>query len=776
MERHWIAITCILLLLPLALADAKPPEGETVTVTVEEGQGVRDLAALYLGDADLWEDILDANDLKKPEQVEAGMALLIPATDISRAVVAIDEASETIQQAAQLGARVYAPRELDKATSHLNDAHQKRLDREWSYASELAAAAKVAAQEAVQISEKNRNIPAQAVILYAEGRVELMKAGDMVFNSAQGLATLGEEDRVRTFHGSFANLQFRDGTIVLMGQNAQVQLELVRVDAHDYQFKSVVRVIEGRVTVIKDKTVADMERFTVVTDEAQFGGKAPYYTVARLPQKTMLSCFEGALTVTAGDNEVAVEAGFGIVARKKGALDSPQKLPAIPKLDEPAEEATVYNETTTLTWSPLDGVDQYRVETAKDRQFRELTRSASGIQLAQFELEDLSDGDLFWRVAGVAINGVAGHPSAPRMLTVAIDHDPPFLSLHQPQDGAIVREGSVEVAGVTETGMQMYVKGYPVDVREDGSFTTAVKLNDGDNEIRVRVIDPAGNETLDSVTVTWFANETIPLSMTAGVAELGPNTFLSQHPKVSLHGETSPLATVEAASRQSGYTNRSMANDEGDFLVNVELREATEVFDLLITSPSGLILPDSCTITVDTIQPVIVFDEPPPATTSGKTLTLSGRVEGGVTLLINRDGARLDDEGRFNESLRLDQGKNEITLEAYDEARNPAIRHLTVELDTRPPELVRALVDPLAVSGGELVRVTVKVEDPTGMHEAAPFIIQVDEYRYTGALKLSKAYNDYRGTVRIPAGVKGPVRLVLVRIEDYNGNRRDYKF
>ncbi len=770
-------VCCLLTLVILfSTAFAKEPEGGALSVTVKEGQGVREVAETYLGDVSRWEEILKLNDLKETDSVTAGMLLQVPVTDLSKAVHAIDQADVLIRQAIELGALILAPAEVDSAAGLLDEARDQRSNEALTVALEQATSAQTIAGAAIQVCQQKKDDSSLAAILYRIERVESKTAEDIVWNTAQQYGALKPGDQLRTFHGAFAELRFRDGTLLQLGQNSQITFITQAEDETDSSRQIIVQLDEGSISVSGGSTSIDHAGPTIKTEEATISASAAHFLVSHTPKKTAISCMEGTLQVQSGDASVALNTGKGVVARGIGVLDPVRSLAVQPGLDQPADGATAYTETESLSWKAADGAGQYLVETASDSAFRNVTGVYSGLQLTEMTLEELRDCELYWRVSGVDMDGLRGISSQPRLLIVQIDHTPPFLALHSPKDGIIVNESPITFTGATEPGMQVFIKGQPAEVDSEGAFTGEVSILDGANDIRVLVIDPAGNETEKTVTVTFFANETMSLTMEAGIHAIGQNTFLSQSPRVTLYGETNPSATIEVTSRQSDFKGRSLANDEGSFLLNVTAKEPTEVFDILVTSLSGLTLADSFVVTVDTLPPVITLDEEPLQTRNNKELTLNGTVQGGVSLRVNGEGVSLDEAGRFAATVELDSGANVISLEAFDEARNPAVRHLNIELDTEPPAMIRALVDPLHVTGGELVRVTVKVEDPTGMHEAAPFILQIDEFRYTGALKLSKQYNDYRGRIRIPAGVEGDVRLVLVRIEDYNGNRRDYKY
>jgi LysM domain len=78
-------------LLGLHAAAAIAACDELLTVRVKEGQSLRDLAQQYLGDPDLWTEILRANGLALGD-VHPGTELKIPAGQIAAANKALGEA------------------------------------------------------------------------------------------------------------------------------------------------------------------------------------------------------------------------------------------------------------------------------------------------------------------------------------------------------------------------------------------------------------------------------------------------------------------------------------------------------------------------------------------------------------------------------------------------------------------------------------------------------------------------------------------------------------
>ena len=62
-----------------------PGWARDATVRVQPGQSLRDIAQVQLGDPDLWTEILRANGLASPADVQPGMDLVMPTAEIAAA-------------------------------------------------------------------------------------------------------------------------------------------------------------------------------------------------------------------------------------------------------------------------------------------------------------------------------------------------------------------------------------------------------------------------------------------------------------------------------------------------------------------------------------------------------------------------------------------------------------------------------------------------------------------------------------------------------------------
>ena len=89
------------------------------------------------------------------------------------------------------------------------------------------------------------------------------------------------------------------------------------------------------------------------------------------------------------------------------------------------------------------------------------------------------------------------------------DHDvtPPEIEILFPEDGQVFERSEVAFEGITEPGAKVFVGDRRADVGDDGSWRIVLHLEKGENHIKVKAKDEAGNRASDSVTVIYQAPE-----------------------------------------------------------------------------------------------------------------------------------------------------------------------------------------------------------------------------------------------------------------------------
>lgn len=105
----------------------------------------------------------------------------------------------------------------------------------------------------------------------------------------------------------------------------------------------------------------------------------------------------------------------------------------------------------------------------------------------------------------VAVDSAGNRSTDSRMETVHYDNTPPKLTVESPVDGTEFKSDkrTIEVRGSTEEDARVWINERLVIMGAEGSFIHSMSLVDGDQVIAVKAVDPAGNETVEEITVTY---------------------------------------------------------------------------------------------------------------------------------------------------------------------------------------------------------------------------------------------------------------------------------
>lgn len=84
--------------------------------------------------------------------------------------------------------------------------------------------------------------------------------------------------------------------------------------------------------------------------------------------------------------------------------------------------------------------------------------------------------------------------------------DAPQLNIEKPKDGDRFSSDrkQIIIEGLTDEGVRLSVNGRPLVVGANGSFSYPVSLKDGENKFELVAKNPAGNESKQTITVTYI--------------------------------------------------------------------------------------------------------------------------------------------------------------------------------------------------------------------------------------------------------------------------------
>jgi hypothetical protein len=759
--------------LSLNTSNAVAQDEKLFSVTVKEGQTIRDIAEEYLGDPNLWDEVIHYSDLSSVTDVKPGVELKIPLNKVTRANRALVQSLEVIQTATQQGAKVFAPDLIGQAIALRDDALEQRKIREWDRCTELATSAHGVAEEALAVSLAQRDAAAEAVLSDRSGAVQARKPDDLLWNEVHLRSILVEQEKVRTLSRATAQITFRDESRLRMNENSQAIIQRMRVDPLDRKVEAKVTLVSGDLYALLSGK-SERKSFELEVSGVETEIESANFWASKDENSAKFANFdERTLDVTSAGETVTLGKNEGTLVKNREKPGGVVTLLPSPPLLAPADDELAYRDSLDLGWGAIDEAAGYWLEVALDVAFKQIVLSRWGLQETAFEATELASGLYYWRVMALDRFGLPGARSDVWRFAIQSDANQPYLMILEPEDRAIIRSLPITVRGETEPTTRLTLNGRPLSVASDGSFERDFQLRRGVNELTVIAKDQAGNVTQRVRSVIFTPDETAVVRYDSAMPRFGHNDFGTQDEVFSLAGRTISNSRIDVVS-EAGETRASGYSDAaGRFLVNLQINEASESFRLLVTAPSGFVTRDEFTVRVDREPPLIQLDEPPPPATAVDQLTLSGRVVGGVELRVNGRSASLEDE-RFESVIDLQTGRNEIEMEGRDQIGNLSVERWQIYLDQDPPELIGHSLSQRRASGGERITVEVRAEDRSGMKQAATVTIKVGDFATTGFLKLNRASKSYRGVVALPQGARGRIVLTSVELEDYVGNRRRY--
>lgn len=749
-------------------------ETDFLTVALLPDQTIREVAAEYLADADLWPEILKASGLASVTDIRPGAELRIPVNEISTANQALALSLDQIRVANHAGAQIFAPVEIAEALDLREEALLKRLERQWNSTRDLAEQSYDVATVALEKSEAQRDRTAEALVSDRTGRVEGQRPEDLAWRYLQLRATLTEEEKVRTLSNSTAQITFRDSSRLRLNENSNAIIQRMRYDPLSREEEAKVSLVEGDFYAIlsSDK---DRKRFNVEIPEVNATIDSGDFWVSNKA--------DGARFANYDDKEVRIEARGDVVSlgRNEGTVIAAGAQPGVvrqvlppPMAATPANAQIVYGTSPELSWSPVDGAAGYWVEIAADQGFNRLVDSRFGHEPPTYTPPELRPGEYFWRIAALDNFGLPGERSSPQSFTVAIDETPPFLRIRTPAPGTIVREARVEVTGEAEPGARLTIDGDVIETGPDGRFSASIDARKGQNTVIALARDTAGNEIRRERSFIYMPDQKSAIQFDPSLRRTEDGRFIGSDRTITLRGTTIPDATVELRG-QSGPTRATAAvGADGRFEVNLPLEADEETFVLSVIAPSGFTTTESVSAIIDRTPPQISIDELPPRLTSAPEMRVSGTVDPDAVLLVNGAPVELDG-GRFEAVVALVEGANTVELTATDPAGNVTVEKLSVGLDRTAPTLIGSTLTHAVDGNGISLVIEIVAEDDSGLAMAAPVKVRAGSDKYSGYLRYNRAAGRYDGSVPAPADVAFLPIVVEVALKDDAGNEKIFR-
>jgi len=123
----------------------------------------------------------------------------------------------------------------------------------------------------------------------------------------------------------------------------------------------------------------------------------------------------------------------------------------------------------------------------------------------QFTLEVmLNEGSNI--ISAYAVDESKNESEPSRSLTVTKDSEPPKLEVSEPQEAQqfeLRKNQQIMVKGLTDSATRVYINDRSAFTQADGAFSASYQLIEGENILRIRAEDPAGNQTTKELKVNF---------------------------------------------------------------------------------------------------------------------------------------------------------------------------------------------------------------------------------------------------------------------------------
>ena len=282
-------------------------------------------------------------------------------------------------------------------------------------------------------------------------------------------------------------------------------------------------------------------------------------------------------------------------------------------------------------------------------------------------------------------------------MTVAMDPNPPVVSITSPMPRAWLNSTTVHVSGVvTDNGLSAWVKGW-IDgeemIDDEGNFTADLEYTVGEHTIRIDVMDEAGNR--NSASVRFIIDITIPVIRIVSPKE---DRFFTTERKVDLQGEILEDNLLEVT-----LNGEPIELLSGIFTAALDIEEGENSYMIQAVDMARNVARSTIIILQDLTPPEYTYETTFP---EGLTADVDGTLYGTYTgtgvprigfafqvsepsrIVASGGLGQAEGEGILTIEIELEEGMNTITFTVQDEAGNAASPvTYRIVLDTTPPDI-----------------------------------------------------------------------------------------
>lgn len=391
-------------------------------------------------------------------------------------------------------------RELGLASAQLETACEHYLAERWGEAESEAENARL--RFLALAGSGTNQLSGAGEFFSLEGRVQIQRAGQSEWDSAQQRTPVFNGDFVRTGRDGSAEILFTDGSLYRIAPNSLLEIKH-KTEAENSSGTIKMRV--GRIHVMTSGSTSTVTTDTTETEIAR-DSRVAVNVEAGEGGGTQIATYDGGARVRTTDGEEIVLAGRQQVeADNEGVLSSTRSIPDPPLLLSPQNNTSIdmkKQDIVVVEWRGRTEDQAVHLQISRSRRFGEETMEveSEAIRGDSARLRLMAPGTYFWRAALISEDGVESEWSQVRRMRIysslqramLADRTAPQLKLMPTQQLGTM----FIIQGRTEAGAAVTANGEQVVTDADGHFRKTIEIpREGWNEIEVVATDPAGNET-----------------------------------------------------------------------------------------------------------------------------------------------------------------------------------------------------------------------------------------------------------------------------------------
>jgi len=745
---------------------------DLVKVVFKKGDNIREISRQQLGDPNLWEDILNRNNISSPDNLFPGTELIIPRDEIKNCEKAVREASARISSATNSGARLFAEKLIDESISLYDKAVIERKKGNFAAAIVLAQQSLAKSEAAIEAAAKNRDVSGEAALTARKGKVENRGLADQLWRELMLQSKLAEGEKIRTLSKSYAEITFQDGNRIRLNENAQAVIQKMRVDLLEKKNESSVSLVEGDAFALLAGGNSGKKKFNFEIPGVKTKINSKSFWIKKDPQDTKIANYDGEIELVSSTQKVLVKENQGVKLDKNQNFSKPRDLLPRVILKSPAPGSLIYAAKVKLEWEEVKNSIKYWLEVASDPDFKNQLIVMRDIKTADIDIDRIADGQIYWRVSAIDFDGIPGPVSKASSFNFISDTKGPFLSVSSPKDDLIIAVDSLTVSGTTDNESKLFINGNPLDFNEDGFFSTEYKLESGINLIVIESFDRAGNKSELKRKIFYDPEDEINILYEGDLVYLGSGRYMINKPEFKILGKTKPQCKINFYSSDSAISLRSFSDIYGNFDLKLQQDSLIVKYFTHLISRAGNTVLDSIEIIKDQIPPKAEFLDIIPDRTSNSSILL--RMMTSEVCRIRINGREVESAAsELSHKYDLQSGSNRLVFEITDIADNLAKYEFDIYRDDLPPGLVKYEINPVK-SDLESYVVQIYAEDESGLQKKAEVKVSYGNRQGTEFLIYNDILKRYEGTIKLPYGAQSPLRIGSVTLTDYLGNSRDY--